>query len=247
MSGRKWMRFAFVAGSFTLLALLGAVFFQPMSLLRVLARRNPRVLYFVPTREKVVALTIDDFPHADVSPHILDVLRDNGAHATFFVIGDHVPGNELLLERARQEGHELGNHLLHEAPSIRLSPSEFRDQMLQVDRLIADRHGQKWFRPGSGWFNSRMLDDAQGLGYRCALGSVYPFDGTIRSQWLSSAYIRSQLFPGAVIILHDGKPDRLRAANVLRTVLPELRAQGYRVVTLSELMEITSPHRGDGR
>jgi peptidoglycan/xylan/chitin deacetylase (PgdA/CDA1 family) len=67
---------------------------------------------------------------------------------------------------------------------------------------------------------------------------VYPFDPHVRNCWIISKYIETQVFPGAVIILHDGKPDRIRTAYVLASVLPALKAKGYRVVTLSELASL---------
>jgi peptidoglycan/xylan/chitin deacetylase (PgdA/CDA1 family) len=191
-------------------------------------------------REKVAALTIDDAPHALVTPQLLDVLKENAVHATFFVIGDHTAGNLRILERARQEGHELANHLAHEFPAVRLPPAQFERELAEVDRLISPFPGMKWFRPGSGWYNRRMLSQAKMQGYRCALGSVYPFDTMIRNKWAISMYIKSQIFPGAVIVIHDGKPDRVRSAEVLKKILPALKAAGYRIVTVSELVETAS-------
>ncbi len=220
--------------TFTFLLFL-AVYFQPMWLLEFAAGHGHGVVYFVRTQEKVVALTIDDAPHPAVTPQILDVLRQNGAHATFFVIGEHAVGNQALLERISLEGSELGNHLSREYPSIRLESAEFGQELRAVDEVIRPTTATKWFRPGSGWFNERMLIQAERQGYRCALGSVYPFDTITRNEWLIARYIRTQVFPGAAIILHDGKSDRIRTARVLQAVLPELKRAGYEVVTLSEL------------
>ena len=101
--------------------------------------------------------------------------------------------------------------------------------------MIRPEGATKWFLPGSGWFNERMLSAAKRQGYRCALGSVYPFDTVMRSERVIAWYIRSQVFPGAVIIVHDGKEDRVRTVRGLDSVLPELKRSGYQVVTLSEL------------
>lgn len=220
------------------LAMLLIAFFQPMPVLRWLARRSPDVLYFVDTREKVVALTIDDVPHPQVTPEILDVLRENGVHATLFVIGDHAAGNAEILERARREGHELGNHLAHERAAVALSPEQLSEELAEVEAIIRPSGQVKWFRPGSGWYSGRMIEQVKARGYRSALGSVYPFDNALRSEALIAKYVTGQVFPGAIIILHDGKPDRIRTAGVLRRVLPELKARGYRVVTLSELAAV---------
>ena len=232
---RRIMHLGLLALLTTLAGLLLVVYFQPRWLLNSVARSSPGVFYFLRTQERVVALTIDDAPHPVVTPRILDVLRQNGAHATFFVIGDHARGNQAILERMRWEGNELGNHLEHEYPSIRLKPTKFEEELRAVDEVIRPAAATKWFRPGSGWYNERMLIQGRRQGYRCALGSVYPFDTLVRSEWLIGWYIRSQVFPGAVIILHDGKGDRMRSVRVLSKILPDLKRLGYEVVTLSEL------------
>jgi hypothetical protein len=72
-------------------------------------------------------------------------------------------------------------------------------------------------------------------GYRCALGSVYPYDATIPSTTFSIWHVLRNVRPGAILILHDGGTRGQRTAQVLRTVLPELRRRGLRVVSLSEL------------
>jgi len=64
----------------------------------------------VETAVPALALTIDDGPDPEETPAILDVLRDHDSHATFFLIGSRIPGNEPLLARMRSEGHELANH-----------------------------------------------------------------------------------------------------------------------------------------
>ena len=91
-------------------------------------------------------------------------------------------------------------------------------------------------RPGSGWYSARMVRQMERAGYRCALGSVYPLDAQQPFAWLSERYVLARVRPGAIVILHDRGRRGSRTARVLGRVLPELRARGYRVVTLSELV-----------
>lgn len=202
---------------------------------RRLARKNPQVLYHVDTGAKAVALTIDDGPDPVTTPEILDVLRRNDAHATFFIISSRVPGNEDCLRRMVAEDHELGNHTLRDEPSIKLSPEEFERQLLESHAVLSAFARVHWFRPGSGRHNRRMLTTIERHGYRCALGSVYPFDPHIRWPWFSRRFILSNAQAGSIVILHDWGANGRRTVKTLSKVLPVLRERGLRVVTLTEL------------
>lgn len=202
---------------------------------RHLARDNPQVLYHVETRAKAIALTIDDGPDAATTPAILRVLERNGARATFFIITSRVPGNEELLRRIVAEGHELGNHLLRDEPSLKLPPAEFERQLVESHNVLSRFATVRWFRPGSGRYDARMLATLEAHGYRCALGSVYPFDPQIRWSWFSKRFILGNAQPGSVIILHDWDSKGRRTVKTLSNVLPVLAKRGFRVVTLTEL------------
>ncbi len=153
-----------------------------------------------------MALTIDDGPDPITTPAILDELARNGAHATLFIIASRVPGSEGLLRRMLAEDHELGNHLMRDEPSIKLSPEEFEQQLLASHDVLSEFAPMRWFRPGSGKYNARMLATLEKHGYRCALGSVYPFDPQIRWSWFSRRFILSNAQAGSVVILHDWAP-----------------------------------------
>jgi len=211
-------------------------FWQPRAFLRLVASRFPGVLYYVPTHERVVALTIDDGPDPTSTPAILDSLQRHAARATFFTIGTRAAGHRALLDRIRSGGHEVANHCWTDSPSVFLTPARFERELLMVESCAGIAHEPKWFRPGFGWFSRRMLAQLAAHGYRCCLGSVYPHDTKLRSAALISRYVRARVFPGAIIVLHDGQPDRIRTAEALDRLLPALIRRGYDVVTVSELV-----------
>jgi peptidoglycan-N-acetylglucosamine deacetylase len=204
------------------------------------------VIYFVPLppEKKLIALTIDDGPHPEVTPLILATLREYDVRATFFVVGDHVPGNEALLTQMVAEGHELGNHLLRIEPSINKTPAEFEAELVATDKLLRQFTPQvRWFRPGSGWYNQTMLNSLRQYGYTAVLGSIYPYDAQIIGSDFANDlatdfivdYILRRAQPGRIIILHDGFAERLQVVEVLRRILPELQARGFHIVTVNEL------------
>jgi peptidoglycan/xylan/chitin deacetylase (PgdA/CDA1 family) len=201
-----------------------------------LARRYPGCLYQVRTHQKVVALTIDDGPDPVSTPLILDQLRRDSSRATFFLIASRLPGQSRLMQRLVREGHQLGNHFTQDRASIRLSPREYEADLVKAHRALSPWGHPVWARPGSGWYSQDMIRVLRQHQYRCALGSVYPFDAAIPSASWSTQYILSHARPGAILILHDGGTRGKRTARVLAAVLPELRRRGYQVLTLSELM-----------
>ena len=207
----------------------------PDALVRGIAAGNPGCLYSVSRTDKIVALTLDDGPDSTTTPELLEILADNNARATFFLISNNVRGNDTLVERLVREGHEIGNHFTENEASIALSPRAFERSFLTADSVLRRFAPVRWVRPGSGHYNKRMVRTFRKHGYQCALGSVYPFDPQIRLPAFSAWVIRRSVRPGAVIVLHDGTYKGRNTSKTLRKVLPDLTKRGYRLVTLSEL------------
>jgi peptidoglycan-N-acetylglucosamine deacetylase len=217
-----------------MLAVLGAC--TPHWLVEAAATARPGCLFFTRPAERVVALTIDDGPHEQSTPALLAVLAEHDARATFFLISNRVEGNEEVVERLVSEGHEIGNHFTEDERSIDLAEPEFEQSLLEADSVLSAFGRIRWARPGSGWYDSRMVETMQRHGYACALGSLYPFDAQLRWSSHSARTILGGVRPGAVIVLHEGEGRGERSVAALERVLPELRRRGYRVVTLSELV-----------
>ena len=113
----------------------------------------------MPTPNKIIALTIDDAP-SEYTRGILEVLKENEATATFFVIGGQVHGRERILEDMVNSGMELGNHAMHDEPSRSLSPTQLGSEMREVEGSI------------NGTYASVGLEDGLNPCYgRCFLNS----------------------------------------------------------------------------
>lgn len=197
---------------------------------------TPGCLVDVKNDHNLVALTIDDGPDAVNTPAILDVLAQHRAHATFFLITEKIPGNEAVVRRLLREGHEIGNHLTRDESSIGLSPKEFESSLVEADRILSQFTSPGWVRPGGGRHDQKMVEIWQAHGYRCALGSVYPFDAQIPWAWYASWLVRSKTRTGSIVILHDGAKRGARTSTALASILPALDSKDLRVVTLSELV-----------
>ena len=149
----------------------------------------------LPKNEKVVALTIDDAP-SGFTQEIAALLEENDAKATFFVIGGQVPGREDALLDLVQRGNELGNHAMHDEPSRSLKPETLAAEVQQVQGYINatytalnKAHPPRYFRPGSGFFSTRMREQVRKMGYRLVLGSVYPHDPQISYPGVNARHI----------------------------------------------------------
>lgn len=196
----------------------------------------PRAIYFGETSEPVIALTIDDGPNATTTPEILATLARYQVKATFFSISSNIAGNESLMLETVRQGHELGNHMIEDRASIRLSSEEFTTSLLQAKEALGQFAETRWFRPGMGWYNSEMIAIAAQHNYKTVLGSVFPYDTHLPFPWFASQFILANVRPGAIIVLHDGEGRGKRAAMTLHKVIPKLQSQGYQFVTLSQLL-----------
>lgn len=240
-SGRAWRLFAMLV-TVLVVASLAALWMAPRWLVPHLPTRFPGCLYSVETSAPVVALTIDDGPDSTTTPALLRELRDHDAHATFFLISGNVAGNDSIVTAIIDEGHEIGNHLTRDQPSIDLSPATFDSALVDAGRTLSRFAPVRWARPGGGRYDRQMVMTMRRRGYACALGSVYPYDAELPSSRLSSTFVLAHARPGAIIVLHDGDARGRRTATALHRVLPELRRRGIRVVTLSELTVSKEPN-----
>lgn len=197
--------------------------------------------------DKAIALTFDDGPWETTTAEILDVLRDNGAVATFFTVGTRIAGEGVdLVKREYDEGHQVCTHSWdHAAGSGQgvnlsfMSPDEQRSEIEQGRQAIADATGAEASRviraPGGNfplevWRNVEDLVDAD-IGWDIdTLDWKRPGVGAIVAQLKKAT-------PGDIILMHDGGGDRSQTAEALREALPFLKEQGFRFVTMDEMMQ----------
>ena len=181
-----------------------------------------------------VALTFDDGPKANTTPVLLDGLAQRGIHATFFVIGVNVEGNEDLIRRMDREGHQIGLHTFHHLSLAEVNGVDF---YAEVDKLRDTLSGllgrEEWMlRPPYGKITSSNRARA---GAPIILWSVDPEDWSDRNSDRQTAAILDNVTDGSIILLHDiyssSVETALRAADALI-------ARGYKFVTVEELFAL---------
>jgi peptidoglycan/xylan/chitin deacetylase (PgdA/CDA1 family) len=232
--------------AFTVSVLLGcSQQAEPRWLVRALPGDYPSVVYFVPTEEKAIALTIDDGLDAQTTPLILDVLKKHDVRATFFIVTNTLAGNEPLLLRMLEEGHEIGHHMTEDEVTVALDDEDLARKFNAAANSLEAFSPITWFRAGSGRYNDMVLRLTEKRGYRIAMASVVPLDTLISSPASMSRYIGWMVQPGSIVVLHDVGDRGRRTVSTLERLLPALEKRGYLVTSLGELDSLAKHQPGD--
>jgi peptidoglycan/xylan/chitin deacetylase (PgdA/CDA1 family) len=180
---------------------------------------------------RVVALTFDDGP-SEYTPEFLQVLRQKEVHATFFEIGQEMPGREDVMRQILAAGNELGDHTMNhvEYPGY--------DQIAGAAARIEDYTHFKpcLFRPPGGAVNAGVVATAGSLGMRTITWDVDPRDWSLPGSGAIYSNVVSHAQPGSIVLMHDGGGPRSETLDALPQVIDALRARGYRFATVSELL-----------
>ena len=199
--------------------------------------------------EPLVALTYDDGPSAWTVP-ILEHFAEHDGRATFFVLGNAIDGEErrATLRRTVAEGHEIGNHTFtHPGDLATLDEAVIREEIGRAQSSIREVAGVEpvYWRTPFLRTSERLLSVVSSLGLTHVGCSVMPGDWELDADEIAEG-VRPHLRPGAVIVLHDGRPEdeppelsrptREETAKATGTILEDMSRLGLRAVTVSELV-----------
>ncbi len=180
----------------------------------------------------LVALTFDDGPRSSTTGPLLDGLALREVPATFFLVGNRIPGNEDLVRRMAAEGHQIGIHTYDHVELKGLSRQDFDLQVGKTRALITQLvgEGNYWLRPPYGLMDRQA---GQWCGGPVILWSVDPEDWKDDDIDRIVAAVVEHVSDGDIILLHDLFPSSAQAA--LR-VVDTLLARGCCFVTVEQLM-----------
>lgn len=179
-----------------------------------------------------IALTFDDGPHPVYTKQLLDGLRERGVQATFFVVGENIPGHEDLIEQMHRDGHLIGNHTYDHSDLSRMSSEQACEELTKTSNLIQDitGSGTSYVRPPFGNWN----DD---LDCRLTMISVKwtidPLDWTTQNKSQVVQKVVSSAEDNDIILLHDYYKSSVEAALEIVDILKE---QEFEFVTVEELL-----------
>lgn len=191
------------------------------------------------TEEKVIYLTFDEGYENGYTAPILDVLKEMDVPAAFFVVKPYITSNPDLVKRMADEGHLVCNHSNHH-PSMAsiLDNEKFNKEFTDVEEAYDELVGgemPKFFRPPMGKYSSNSLIKTKDLGYKTIFWSFAYRDWIIDDQPAPEAAIKkitNGVHPGCIMLLHAVSKTN---SEVLKTVIEQIRADGYEFKSLDEL------------
>ncbi|WP_046175961.1 polysaccharide deacetylase family protein [Domibacillus indicus] len=196
----------------------------------------------VKTSKKAIAITFDDGPNPVYTPQVLEIFSEHGSKATFFMIGEQINAHPDMARRAAEQGHEIGNHTYSHAKLSELNRQDCVKEIARNEVITEKITGQKpvVFRPPYLDYSEETESVIQEKGYPMigALnlgardweqpGADFIFNETVK--WAGN---------GSILIFHDGYGDRSQTIEAVRKLVPELKAQNYELVTVSELLRLS--------
>ena len=185
---------------------------------------------------KLAALTFDDGPTIGITDKVLDILQENHARASFFLIGQQITEEtEYLVKRAHDMGCSIENHSLTHSSMPKLSREEIANEIEETSRRIETIIGERpeFFRPPFIDYDQKMYDVID-LPFICAYGCE-DWEPSVSTDERVRRVLDAAR-PGYMVLLHDMK-DNLQTVEAIRTIIPRLQQQGYEFVNIRELFQ----------
>ena len=194
-----------------------------------------------PRERRAVSLTFDDGPDPDWTPRVLDVLAREGVRAAFFLIGQRARRAPEIARHIARAGHDLGNHTWSHRSLWRCGPAHTEREIQDGHTAIADAAGEppRFFRPPWGKTNLAMFGVARQLDTPCVFWTVQPESRRPVEPAEQARRGIARARAGAHNDQHDAHrvPGAgARLVEYLPTLVAGLRAQGYALVPLRELL-----------
>lgn len=189
--------------------------------------------------KKQIALMVNVAWGSEFIEGILKILHDNQVKATFFLDGSWLSKNETIAQQIVASGHEIGNHAYSHPNMAALPQAKQQEQIVRTQEEIRKRLGvvSQWFAPPSGSFNDVTVK----LAKKQNMGTVLWTLDTVDWRRPPKEQIIRRILPnaknGALVLMHPTEP----TVAALRTLVPSLKAKGFQLVTVSELLSPIRP------
>jgi peptidoglycan/xylan/chitin deacetylase (PgdA/CDA1 family) len=193
----------------------------------------------LPPNDKVIALTFDDGPWPDYTVKVLNVLRENNIKATFFVVGQNLKNYPNLAKQVVADGHVIGNHTWHHWYHF-FNQQAAAFEIDHTSELISQVTGAKTtlFRPPGGMLHNGLASYAKNNKYTVVMWSADSVDYSRPNASTLTSRVLKQAKPGGIVLMHDGGGNRSHTVAALPKIISKLKQQGYRFVTIPELLQL---------
>lgn len=182
-----------------------------------------------------IALTIDDGPNEPFCTQLLDIFREQGIRATFFVVGRRVKEHPDVVRRMLEDGHEVANHSQNHYRLDTLPADQCRREINDCDINFYRATGRHLsiLRPPGVRYNDTVVKSARELGYEIISWNDAAKDFLdVSPDFIVNRTLR-RTENGSIILLHD---DRSATVTAMPRILSELKRQGYKFVSISEML-----------
>lgn len=192
----------------------------------------PGLHFSVPVREKVLFLTFDDGPLPQFCPWILDCLREHGARATFFLVGENAAANPHLVQQILEEGHTIGNHTHNHLNGFKTLSREYLNNTELCRKVLQPYLNSKeapLFRPPYGKIRPRQISALRKEGFEIVMWDVLSrdYDASISPEELYRNAVDNAK-PGSILVFHDNVKAERNLRIALPRILKSLSQSGYR-------------------
>ena len=199
--------------------------------------KAPRILrWLFPSRtwgfsvdDNSVFLTFDDGPQPQVTPWVLDLLKEQSVQATFFCVGNCARQHPDIMERIREEGHNIGNHTMNHEKGVQTPLNDYLRSVEEASAHIST----KLFRPPYGRMTRRQESALIKRGYRIIMWTwlSYDFDPEMQDEVILDRI--QNIRPGDILVFHDNIKTFDRLQRILPEIIFQLKSKGFRFSVVS--------------
>ena len=192
-------------------------------------------IYYVDTAEKVCSISFDAAWGNEQTEDLLDTLDEYGVHTTFFLVKQWVDKFPDSVKDIASRGHDIGNHSSTHPHMAQLNTSQQLEEILSCNEAIEKLTGScpTLFRAPYGEYNNDLVKNLRAEDMYCVQWNIDSLDWKDPSADEIVARVEEKLCPGSIILLHNGAKNTPAA---LPRLIEAIRAQGYEIVPISELI-----------
>ncbi|MGE5573999.1 MAG: polysaccharide deacetylase family protein [Bacteroidota bacterium] len=210
--------------------------------------RTTMPVFYVKTEEPALTLTFDISWGHETAPRVLEILREKNVKATFFLSGPWARRHQEIVQEIVRAGHEVGSHGDAHVNLSRYERDAVEENIRTAHEDLLNAAGRvaPFFRPPNGDYDDVVVETAKACGYETVVWAVDSLDWKNPGADYMVDRVLKRAFKGAIILMHASDSSK-QIHEALPRMIDGLREKGYRIMPLSELLELGEPARDDPR